>query len=68
MLETLEARFGQPDDRKGRNRFIWRGQTTTIVYICSRREDYCRVGLESTALVAARKRDLVNSAQKNSDF
>jgi hypothetical protein len=68
MLDILIARFGQPDQRVTTRRLVWQGQTTTIVYICDGRRDYCRVGLESTALFAQRGRDAADAAAKGSDF
>jgi hypothetical protein len=68
MLRTLVARFGEPTDKAGRNRFLWNGPTTAIVYICNRRADFCRVGFESVSLLDERQRDLTDSARKSPDF
>ncbi|HEX4112304.1 MAG TPA: hypothetical protein VH020_07190 [Stellaceae bacterium] len=68
IMGVLVARFGQPDQKLTERRFVWHGRTTNIVYICNRRQDYCRVGLESTALLAERERDIANDAAKGSDF
>jgi len=68
MLETLIARFGEPDKKIARTRFVWHGKITTIVYICSRAHDMCRVGLESATLVAEQEKDLADSARKHPDF
>lgn len=68
MLQTLTARFGEPTDRAGRQRYLWNGKTTAIVYICNHRADYCRVGFESTALLDERRNDLAASARKSPDF
>jgi hypothetical protein len=68
MLETLTARFGQPTDKAGHERYLWNGTTTAIVYICNRRSDFCRVGFESIAILDERQKDLADSARKSRDF
>jgi hypothetical protein len=68
MLQTLTARFGEPTDKAGRERYLWNGTTTAIVYICNRRADFCRVGFESIALLDQRQKDLADSARKSGDF
>lgn len=68
MLRTLMARYGEPTNQSGRERYLWNGTTTAIVYICNRRADVCRVGFESVSLLDERQRDLADSARKSPDF
>jgi hypothetical protein len=68
ILQTLIARYGEPMAKSGRNRFLWQGPVTAIVYICDRRQDFCRVGFESVVLVHERQNDLADSARKSPDF
>lgn len=68
MLRTLMARYGEPTNQSGHDRYLWNGTTAAIVYICNRRHDFCRVGFESVALLDERQRDLADSARKSPDF
>ena len=68
MLDTLIARFGQPTQSAHYRRYLWQGPTTAIVYLCSKRNDYCRVGFESVKLIAEQRADLGKSAREDPDF